>query len=270
MTEEPQEIVQPGPDRGRLVAGVAIIALGVLLFLDHAGVIDWGSRTGWWPIIAIVFGVARLAEGGRGVNSGVFFVLVGAWGLLNEYGALRYEDSWPLLLVIAGGSMVLGSFGPWGPRGPRWSSLSRSERRAARMERHSPSLIWVFLMFGFVFSLQGRFGPRGNWAGNARRNIAQTTETGDTVHRTAILGETRSVSPATEFHGGDLTAIMGHCELDLTQATIAPGETPVVNVFVLMGEVTVRVPKDWIVDTRAVPALGQVKDWRTASDTPAA
>jgi predicted membrane protein len=88
------------------------------------------------------------------------------------------------------------------------------------------------------------------------------TETTDTVHRAAIMGQTRSVSHATAFQGGDLTAIMGQADLDLTQAVVAPGDTPVLNVFVVMGQASVRVPDDWIVDTRAVPALGNVHDIR--------
>src|SRR6185503_16942394 len=107
MTDEQE--VQPRPDTGRLVAGVAIVALGVLLLLDRAGVIDWGSRTGWWPLIAIVFGLTRLANGRDGVYSGTLFVALGGWGLLNEYGMLRYEESWPFVLVIVGGSMALSS-----------------------------------------------------------------------------------------------------------------------------------------------------------------
>jgi cell wall-active antibiotic response 4TMS protein YvqF len=279
--DQPQEDPQPRPDSGRLAAGIAIIALGVLLLLDRAGVIDWGTRSGWWPILAIIFGVARLAAGGRGVRSGVFWVLVGAWGLLNEYGVLHYEDSWPLLLVIAGGSMVLGSFGA-PRRRPVWETgatttagasatvgavgerLSRAERRAARRERHwsGAGLIWIFITFGIVMSLQGQFGARNNWNLSDRRRVTRT-ETNDTVHRAAILGQVNSVSQATEFHGGDLTAIMGQCDLDLTQAIVAPGETPVINVIVVMGQVTVRVPDDWIVDTRAVPAMGNIRDARS-------
>src|ERR1700676_1024926 len=112
--DEPRDEPQTTPDSGRLAMGVAVISLGVLLLLDHAGVIDWGTRTGWWPLLAIIFGVTRLATGG--VRSGAFWMLIGAWGLLNEYGVLQFEDSWPLLLVIAGGSMVLGSLGA--PRRP--------------------------------------------------------------------------------------------------------------------------------------------------------
>jgi hypothetical protein len=263
---EEQEPVQRRPDPGRLAAGVAIIVLGVLLLLDRTGVIDWGTRSGWWPNIALVFGAARLAAGSDGVRSGVFFVAIGAWGLFNEYGVLRYEDSWPLLLVIAGGSMVLGSFGQ-----PGQLRLGRSERRAARAERHRSGapLMWFFITLAIVMSLQGKL-PRRLDRGGRR---ATQTETGDTVHRSAVLGENRSVSYSSQFHGGELRAIMGDCELDLTHAVVAQGETPVVNVFVLMGDVTLRVPDDWVVDTRAVPALGEVRDSRRGSvnqDGPAA
>ena len=255
------------PDSGRLAMGVAIISLGVLLLLDHAGVIDWGTRTGWWPLLAIIFGVTRLATGG--VRSGAFWILIGGWGLLNEYGVVQFEDSWPLLLVIAGGSMVLGSFSA-PRRRPVWETgLSRDERRAARRERRwsgGGGLIWVFIMFWLVMSAQGR--GAWNWDWNGRRETR--TETTDTVHRAAVMGQTRSVSHATAFHGGDLTAIMGQTDLDLTQATVAPGETPVLNVFVVMGQATVRVPDSWIVDTRAVPALGAVRDTRPDQSSDAA
>jgi len=254
MTDESEQ-TQARPDPGRLAAGVAIVALGILLLLDRTGVIRWGTRSGWWPLLAILFGVTRLATGGRGVRSGTLFVAIGVWGLLNEYGMLQYEKSWPLLLVMVGGSMVLGSF--WPPSQP---GLGRAERRAARADRYSSGvpLIWLLITFGMVMSLQGRFGLRNNWVG--RR--AALIETGDTVRRAAVLSKNLNISHSHQFHGGDLTAIMGQADLDLTQATVAPGETPVVNVFVAMGQATVRVPDSWIVDTRAVPVLGNVRDIR--------
>jgi hypothetical protein len=262
MTDEHEE-TRARPDPGRLAAGIAIVALGILLLLDRTGVIEWGTRSGWWPLLAILFGVTRLAAGGRGLRSGALFVSIGVWGLLNELGMLRYEESWPLLLVMLGGSMMLGSFWPRSQPG-----LDRAERRAARADRYSSGvpLVWLLITFGIVMSLQGRLGPRNRWIGLR----AASFETGDTVHRAAVLSKNLSVSHSRQFHGGHLTAIMGRCELDLTHTAVATGETPVVNVFVLMGNVTLRVPDDWIVDTRAVPALGEVKDARTTSVNTAA
>jgi hypothetical protein len=262
VTDEHQE-THARPDPGRLVAGVAIVVLGIVLLLDRTGVIEWGTRSGWWPLLAILFGVTRLATGGRGVYSGALFVTIGVWGLLNELGMLRYEESWPLLLVMLGGSMMLGSF--WPLSEPR---LDRADRRQARAERYRSGvpLIWLLIAFGMVMSLQGRLGPRNRWIGLR----AAPFETGDTVYRAAVMSKNLSVSHSRQFHGGDLTAIMGRCELDLTQTAVATGETPVVNVFVMMGNVTLRVPDDWLVDTQAVPALGEVKDVRTRSVNPVA
>jgi hypothetical protein len=164
-----------------------------------------------------------------------------------------------LLLVMVGGSMVLGSFGR--PGEPR---LSRSERRAARAERHRDGapVIWFFIAFAILMSLQGRLRPRDVRSG---QGVTRTTEAGDTVHRSAVLGENRTISHSSRFRGGDLTAIMGNCQLDLTDASVAPDEIPVVNVFVLMGNVTLRVPDDWIVDNGVAPALGDVRDSRTGN-----
>src|SRR5690242_11341054 len=98
-------------DGVRLAFGLAIIALGVLLLLDRVGTIEWAGRSGWWPLFLIAFGLARAAMStSRGLGSGVFFALVGVWGLLNQYGVLDYDRSWPILLVIGGGSMIVGSF----------------------------------------------------------------------------------------------------------------------------------------------------------------
>jgi hypothetical protein len=65
-------------------------------------------------------------------------------------------------------------------------------------------------------------------------------------------------SPA--FTGADLTAVMGGCEIDLRQASIATGTTAVIDVFVFWGGIDVRVPEDWTVVSRVTPLLGGVED----------
>jgi Domain of unknown function (DUF5668)/Cell wall-active antibiotics response 4TMS YvqF len=65
-------------------------------------------------------------------------------------------------------------------------------------------------------------------------------------------------SPA--FSGADLTAVMGGCEIDLRQASIAPGTTAVIDVFAFWGGIDIRVPEDWTVVTRVTPLLGGVED----------
>jgi predicted membrane protein len=65
-------------------------------------------------------------------------------------------------------------------------------------------------------------------------------------------------SPA--FKGADLTAVMGGCEIDLRQASIAPGEEAVIDVFAFWGGIDIRVPEDWTVVSRVTPLMGGLED----------
>jgi len=68
--------------------------------------------------------------------------------------------------------------------------------------------------------------------------------------------------------------VMGKSSLDLRQVTLAPGDVMTVDVFVTMGNATVRIPDDWIVDASALPVMGAVEEERfprsSRSSTPTA
>ena len=83
-------------------------------------------------------------------------------------------------------------------------------------------------------------------------------------HLLAVMGSARyQQTPAQgPFTGAEATAVMGSCVLDLTHAQMSPGAEAVVELFALMGSVTIRVPNDWTVDARAVPVMGSVHDQR--------
>ena len=74
------------------------------------------------------------------------------------------------------------------------------------------------------------------------------------VDITAILGgfDRRITTP--NFRGGEVTAVMGGCMLDLRGSSIE-GEA-VLNVFALMGGITLKVPPDWTVALNGTPIMG--------------
>jgi predicted membrane protein len=71
-------------------------------------------------------------------------------------------------------------------------------------------------------------------------------------------GFERNISSAN-FQGADLTAVMGGCEIDLRQSSIADA-SPVIDVFAFWGGVEIRVPQNWNLEVKAWPILGGVVD----------
>lgn len=63
------------------------------------------------------------------------------------------------------------------------------------------------------------------------------------------------------FRRADLTAIMGGIQLDFRQAAI--NGDAVIDVFVLMGGVELRVPPDWTVSNQIVAIMGGAEDKST-------
>ena len=74
----------------------------------------------------------------------------------------------------------------------------------------------------------------------------------------AVLSGVNRGNNSATFRGGDLTAIMGGCEIDLRQAQIN-GEA-VIDVFAMWGGIEIRVPEDWTVISRVTPLMGGFED----------
>jgi hypothetical protein len=112
-----------GPPLGKphVIIGLIVMLVGALLLFDRLG--WWGFRMNVpiWPFIVILLGVARLNNGavdGRGRpranRAAIWLMIVGCWGLINEYRlfGLTYGDSWPLLIVGAGAMIVWRAVDP--------------------------------------------------------------------------------------------------------------------------------------------------------------
>ncbi|MRW88454.1 hypothetical protein GJ699_00450 [Duganella sp. FT80W] len=74
------------------------------------------------------------------------------------------------------------------------------------------------------------------------------------INCTAILGGFKRRITTPDFRGGEITAIMGGCELDLRQSSIE--NEAVLNVFALCGGISVKVPIDWTVVLEGTPIMG--------------
>jgi predicted membrane protein len=74
------------------------------------------------------------------------------------------------------------------------------------------------------------------------------------INVTALLGGVERRITSSGFRGGEITAIMGGCELDLRHASIQ-GEA-VLSVFAMWGGIEIKVPDDWVISMQGTPILG--------------
>jgi predicted membrane protein len=98
------------------------------------------------------------------------------------------------------------------------------------------------------------------WRGFGGQKREATADGQASFSGLAIMGGVARRSSSQAFVGADLTAVMGGCEIDLRQASIAPGSEAVIDVFAFWGGIDIKVPQDWTVITRAMPLMGGVED----------
>jgi cell wall-active antibiotic response 4TMS protein YvqF len=198
---------------------------------------------------------------------GLLVIVAGVLFTLDNLGVVdagQYLQYWPSALVAIGlvklwhareGQGWVGGFFLVLLGG--WMLLERVV--AIRISLHDLwPLLFVFLGGYLVWKGLGgvRHGPAGD--GHARFSAL------------AIMSGVVRRSNTQAFEGADLTAIMGGCEIDLRQASIAPGTEAIIDVFAFWGGIDIKVPEDWLVITRAVPLMGGIEDKTHSPVSPAA
>jgi predicted membrane protein len=96
------------------------------------------------------------------------------------------------------------------------------------------------------------------WQGIRGRQLGAVGPADETINAVAVLAGVNRGSNSTSFRGGELTAFMGGCEIDLRNAAIN-GEA-VIDVFAMWGGIEIRVPENWTVIGRVTPIMGGFED----------
>ena len=183
----------------RIVTGIAVLAAGIILWLDHLHRLNAGDYFQWWSLLLIGYALAHVAVG-RWRQAIVFFIL----GLIflphvPFMPYLRISQVlavWPLLITFAGITLVM---------------------QALRPSTGVPVTFRTVAVMG----------------GNER-----------------VVGSSR----ADEIPRGDVVAVMGGCEIDLTSA--APAREVVIDALVFWGGVEIKIPRGWAVESHMAVLLG--------------
>jgi hypothetical protein len=187
---------------------------------------------------------------------GLLVVAMGVLFLLDNLGFLNFRHAlsfWPLAFIVGGASLMVSD-----------------ERRNGRVT--GPILIGV----GIVMLLQRMGFVELSWrivwpllliaagalivyrtlgGGRGRVDIdKEGAADGSVIDITAILGGVERRITTPDFRGGEVTALLGGCELDLRTSNIL--KEAVLNVFAVWGGITIKVPADWTVVLNGTPVMG--------------
>lgn len=255
----------------RIVAGVAVIALGVLFTLDNVGVAPAGELLKWWPVLLIAYGMTRLAGLGCGRSwiSGSLWLLAGTWLLFEHLGLVHGSlwQLWPLMFVCLGIGII--QRGSWGPRvyGINTGRFGRRRRRYRRMYGmdEAPNIAY-----------EGGTGPDAGAPGGGNIGTAgdtgagsaddehddrewKRTDTSSHFNVDVFMGSVSRRVAAQQFKRGDVDAVMGGGDIDMRSARMAEA-TARLEVNLIMGGVNLYVPEDWSVEYQGTPIMGSVED----------
>jgi predicted membrane protein len=191
---------------------------------------------------------------------GLIVIALGVIFTLDNLGVVEASSItrlWPILLVLYGASRIIqcdtvpqrlwGGF--WVLVGTLWL-LDKLDIIYFSVWDLWP-LILVVIGAGLIWRPSRKQG-----------DVTSGTISGDlssTINAFAFLGGFKRTNDSQDFRGGEATAIMGGCELDLRRASIKEGEA-VLTLFALMGGIEIRVPDDWRVTLSGVPVLGAFED----------
>ncbi len=203
------------------------------------------------PKLPAAAGAVRLVFGILVIVAGLLFTLDN-FGLVSARFLLRL---WPVALVAVGLTKALQRKGFWNGfwgwvvalagllllldnlhvlRFPVWKLLP---------------LVLVALGIRLVQKAGGRTFPD--------RTIESRTAA--TLDETAIFGGWDRAISTKEFLGGEINALFGGFELDLTNCQV-PDDEATITVFIAFGGGDIRVPRDWNVEVRAFAIFGGTDD----------
>jgi predicted membrane protein len=198
---------------------------------------------------------SQLVLGSIVVLLGVVFTLDN----LNILDAGEFLQFWPVLLIICGLYRIVVCETPAGKIwGALWVLIGGILLLNKLYVIHVYFWdLWPLILVFIGVSLMLRSTRRRHEL--AVGSSGRAADSNSTISAFALLGGLKRTNDSQDFRGGEATAIMGGCEIDLRQASIKEGDA-VLDLFAFWGGIEVRVPEEWSVVLEGIPVLGGYED----------
>lgn len=220
-----------GP-KGRMELGMVLIALGLILTLGQAGVVNLEGLGRFWPLFLIGIGIVKvrqpIEDGQRAVGAALLF----AGGFFQVISVLSWGRAWPLALVFMGGLLLWQAGDRPGASPPTAPLSSPFISELALMGGSKRSLRILDFQGGYITAVMG-----GVELDLRKCRIAGSAAVLDVV---AIWGGIVLKVPADWSVEGRVMPLMGGFE-DKTQALVSADTAPrlILRGYAIMGGVEI-------------------------------
>ncbi|MFD0940946.1 LiaF transmembrane domain-containing protein [Pedobacter boryungensis] len=225
----------------KILAGLIIVVIGSLLLVNNLAF----SLPNWlwhWSniliLIGLLIGIKHNFRNGRGI----ILIVVGAFFTLKEAldNVIDFDRiGWPALIIAIGLFLILKPKSSFkgdgcGRRNKRWKKR-----------------------FGEPDTFQAYPGAETE----ATAVNEKKTNNNDYLDSVNVFGGSHQSIYSKNFKGGEITAVFGGCDLNLTQADFE-GEI-IIDVTAIFGGCKIIIPPGWIVKPEVTAIFGGMDDKRS-------
>ena len=204
----------------RVILGIILIAIGVI-YLLKSFYFPIDIEIFSFPFILIVIGIIIMLNSGNKLFGAIVFI----FGLLLYFG--DHITIWPFFFILWGIYII----------------FKHRTRRHRVFENPQP---------GSNPDLKQDQKPDPDFE---KKRFYDSSIRRDYLDDVSVFGGGHKVIHSDSFKGGNITAIFGGSEIDLTQCKLAPGEN-IIDVVIIFGGSTIVVPNNWDVILNVTPLFG--------------
>jgi predicted membrane protein len=224
----------------------------------------WEARQARWE--ARGARQAHFYTGFGGAAVGMILAGIGVLLLLQNLGIVVVEDLWdywPVILIVFGFSRLFQSCHPagriWGGAIAGVGTLFLL-RNLGIIHGNLWGFFWpaILIVIGLAMLLRA-FDHGGGWDWAHPAHALRDSSTANAVKIDAVFSGAKRRFDTQEFEGGEIDAVFGGVELDLTKAAMK-GDQVRIECNAVFGGIDIRVPETWSVVLRGSGVFGGFSD----------
>ena len=201
------------------------------------------------------------------ITIGMALIVAGCLFLIDQLNGIPFGQSWPLILIVVGGSNLLVKPRSWVVSGGLTAAGAIFLLGSLGVLEVSFGILWPVLLLGLGAAILFG-GGIGHSRKSRRQKFTGSVGTPDLDVSTIFSGGEQRVGDQN-LRGGQVSAIFGSAEVDLRGSTLESGEATI-EAAAVFGSLRIRVPDDWSVNVQASNVFGSIESKRVPPADPTA